>query len=455
MRLTCAPPPRPEHGEPEVAHVPQVVGVDLRPGPLGVEQLQQRCRAFLVLHLHEVADPACAPEEAGPQPLYQTPVRLDRGAGLLDIGQRLRPQLLLLDALRAQVRLGARDLSRLPVEDRQRKLHPERQRRRLERVLSRSFLRILGGERHVRDPLSACEREGGFRARLLRGRGEQVGPAPERLSREDVERGSCLGQRAVEERRVDGELLRRRIAHAEEERDLQPGGDQGLLGQIDALLGLQRRHLRPRQLGVRDGSGPQPSLVERARALGGFGELAGERELRLLQRPVQDGLPDLEGKRAKRVVARSLRRRQGRAGDLDPQPALSADQIGQRRRIGQSDRPRRRRASGTRARVVVERPAGARRELRIGERSCRRRIAFGGRDLRLCDQQIESALAKDAERVIHREHRGKGGQRDRCDQGHPRFLTVRLLGEFGRTSVRLRADFLVDSMCVAIRKAAP
>jgi len=42
----------------------------------------------------------------------------------------------------------------------------------------------------------------------------------------------------------------------------------------------------------------------------------------------------------------------------------------------------------------------------IGDRGGDGRVAFGGGDLRVGDEQVEAALAKDPHRVVDGEHRG-------------------------------------------------
>ena len=262
----------------------------------------------------------------------------------------------------------------------------------------------MGGERHVRDALSAREREGRLGPGFLRGSGEQVGPLLQRLARERVHGEVGLRQGTFEEGRIDGEVGRR-LAHAEKERELQPRDDQGLFAEVHALLRLQRRHLRPRQLRLGDRARFQAALVESTGALGRLRKLAGQAELRLLQRRIEDGLAHLQREGAERVVARTPCRTHRGPGNVGAQP-------------GQCHRPRSRRATGTGAGVVVERPSYRGAELRIGDRGGGGRVAFGGGDLRVSDEQVEAALAKDPQRVIDGDHRGQRGHGESCEDMH-------------------------------------
>src|SRR5205807_3451202 len=106
-------------------------------------------------------------EEAAAHPLDQLAAGGERGESGQHFRSELRGGLLALDGLRAQVGFGAKDLPLLLVEERQRQRGAESQRRRRERGAARPLLRVLGGERHLRNALPPRQIERGARARFL------------------------------------------------------------------------------------------------------------------------------------------------------------------------------------------------------------------------------------------------------------------------------------------------
>lgn len=245
--------------------------------------------------------------------------------------------------------------------------------------------------------------------RLLVARGDEVRTALEGGAHQAVFGGvgERRGRREGEDLGVDLEL-RNQAAHADEEREAHPGLPQRQHRVVERLIRFELLRLDAREVSLVDGAAAVTRLKELERLLVGVDDLFREtiREHRL--RDLQIGGLHLKLEGALRVDPREPRGRQRVARGLEPQAALAGERVFERGRVGEADRPVVRRAPRA-ARIVVERPAVAAVDDRIGHGPGDAHVSLGRLHGRLGNEQVETAGAENLQGVGHRQHRREFG----------------------------------------------